>query len=221
MSRIRSEVQAPYTAALSRESIDARVGRRPRAATRRDVLALVFKACADEDESGVSLARVVTMKTILGIALCACVSACGMPSPAVETTSAVASDFQHYRTYTFDLAKRAPGDFGASDRSVDAQQRAMGMVAEVLAKKGYVNVPSNGDLVVTIAAGEAEVIEIHTNQEALVVPAGSLMIDAYDPVKKQRVWQSVAGAEVHENGIDEGRLRNTVHKMMDQFPAHH
>jgi hypothetical protein len=163
----------------------------------------------------------VSMKTILGVVLCACVSACGMPSPAVETTSAVVSDFEHYRTYTFELAKRAPGDFGASDRSVDAQQRAMSIVADILARKGYVNVPERGDLVVTIASGEAEVIEIRTNEEALVVPAGALVIDAYDPVKKQRVWQSVAGGEVHENGIDEDRLSQTIHKMMKQFPAHH
>jgi hypothetical protein len=160
-------------------------------------------------------------KTILGIALSACcVSACGMPSPAVETTSASVSDFAHYRTYTFELAKRAPGDFGASERSVDAQHRAMGIVADELAHKGYVNVPERGDLVVTIAAGEGEVIEIHTNQEALVVPAGSLVIDAYDPVKKQRVWQSVAGGEIQEGAIDDARLTDTVHRMLKPFPAH-
>ena len=161
------------------------------------------------------------MKTILGIALCACVSACGMPSPTVETTSASVSDFEHYRTYTFELARRAPGDFGASDRAVDAQQRAMGMVAEAMARKGYVNVPDHGDLVITIAAGEAEVVEIHNDQEAFVVPAGALVIDAYDPVKKQRVWQSIAGGEVRESGFDEDRLRHTVHEMMHKFPAHH
>jgi hypothetical protein len=161
------------------------------------------------------------MKPILGIVLFACVSACGMPSPAVETTSATVSDFEHYRTYTFELARRAPGDFGTSDRSVDVQQRAMGIVADVMARKGYTNVPEHGDLVVTIAAGEAEVIEIRTDQEAFVVPAGSLVIDAYDPVKKQRVWQGVAGGEVHANDIDEGRLTDTIHKMMKPFPGHH
>jgi len=161
------------------------------------------------------------MKTILGIALCACVSACGMPSPAVETTSAAVSDFEHYRTYTFELAQRPPGDFHASERSVDAQGRAMSMVADVMARKGYVNVPERGDLVITIAAGEAEVVEIHTSQEAFVVPAGALVIDAYDPVKRQRVWQSIAGGEVREGGFDEGRLSDTIHKMMKHFPAHH
>ena len=161
------------------------------------------------------------MKTILGIALCACVSACGMPAPTVETTSASVSDFEHYRTYTFELARRAPGDFGASERSVDVQQRAMGLVADVMARKGYVNVPENGDLRVTIAAGEAEVVEIHTDREAFVVPAGAIVIDAYDPVKKQRVWQSVAGGEVHESGVDEKRLAHLVHEMMHTFPAHH
>jgi len=170
---------------------------------------------------GVGLAPGPSMKTILGIALCACVSACGMPSPAVETTSATVSDFDHYRTFTFDLAKRAPGPYGASERSIDAQQRAMGIVAGVLSRKGYVNVPENGDLVVTIAAGEAEVIEIHTDREAFVVPAGALVIDAYDPVKKQRVWQSTAAGEVNEGGIDEDRLSHTIHKMMKHFPAHH
>ena len=171
--------------------------------------------------AGVGLAPTLGMKTILGIALCACVAACGMPSPTVETTSASVSDFDQYRTYTFELAQRAPGEFGASERSIDAQQRAMGIVAGVLARKGYVNVPERGDLLVTIAAGEAEVVEIHTNQEAFVIPAGALVIEAYDPVRKQRVWQSVAAGEVRENGIDEERLAHTIHKMMKHFPAHH
>lgn len=161
------------------------------------------------------------MKTILGSVLCACVIACGMPSPVVETTSATVSDFDQYRTYTFELARSAPGDFGASSRSIDAQHRAMSIVGDALARKGYVNVPDHGDLIITIAAGETEVIEIHTSQEAFVIPAGALVIDAYDPVKKQRVWQSIAGGEVHENGIDEDRLVHTVHKMMKHFPAHH
>ncbi|HEX4517520.1 MAG TPA: DUF4136 domain-containing protein [Polyangiaceae bacterium] len=163
------------------------------------------------------------MKTLLGLALCACVSACGssLPSPAVETTSANSSDFTRYHTYSFDLAQRAPGDFGASDRSTDAQHRAMSIVADVMARKGYVNVPDHGDLVVTIAAGEAEVVEIHTNREAFVVPAGALVIDAFDPVAKQRVWQSVAGGEVRADGIDEERLVRLVHEMMKHFPAQH
>jgi F0F1-type ATP synthase epsilon subunit len=139
----------------------------------------------------------------------------------VETTSTTSSDFTRYHTYSFDLAQRAPGDFGASGRSIDAQQRAMSIVADVMAHKGYVNVPDHADLVVTIAAGEAEVVEIHTNQEAFVVPAGALVIDAYDPVSKQRVWQSVAGGEVHSDGIDEERLVQLVHKMMKHFPTHH
>jgi len=159
--------------------------------------------------------------TILGIALSACVSACGMPSPNVETTSATVSDFAQYRTYSVDLAKHGPGPFGASDRSIDVQQRTMGLVAQVMARKGYVNVPDHGDLVVTIAAGEAEVVEIHTDREAFVIPAGALVIAAYDPVKKQRVWQSVASGEVRESGIDEDRLAHTVHEMMHAFPAHH
>jgi len=144
-----------------------------------------------------------------------------MPSPVVETTSAAVSDFGRYRTYSFEVAQRAPGDFGASSRSIDAQHRAMPIVADVMARKGYVNVPDGGDLVVTIAAGEAEVVEIHTNREALVIPAGALVIDAYDPVKKQRVWQSTAAAEVKEGGIDDDRLSQTIHKMMKHFPAHH
>ena len=161
------------------------------------------------------------MKTILGIALCACVvTACGMPSPAVETTSANVLDFAQYRTYSFDLAQRGPGDFGASNRSVDAQQRAVSIVADILARKGYINVPDKGDLVITIAAGEAEIVEIHTSEEALVIPAGALVIDAYDPVKKQRVWQSIAGGEVHANGIDEERLIHTIKRMMKHFPSH-
>ncbi|HEY2368860.1 MAG TPA: DUF4136 domain-containing protein, partial [Polyangiaceae bacterium] len=93
------------------------------------------------------------MKTILGIVLCVCVGACGMPSPVVETTSATVSDFDRYRTYSFEIARRAPGDFGASDRSIDAQHRALSIVADVMARKGWVNVPDHGDLVVTIAAG--------------------------------------------------------------------
>lgn len=161
------------------------------------------------------------MKTIFGLVLCACVTACGLPSPAVETTSATISDFDRYRTYSFEIARRAPGDFGPSDRTIDAQHRALGIVAEVMARKGYVNVPDHGDLVLTIAAGEAELVEIHTDQEAFVVPAGALVIAAYDPVKKQRVWQSIAGGEVHAYGIDEDRLIHTVHKMMKHFPAHH
>ena len=161
------------------------------------------------------------MKIIFGIVLCACVGACGMPSPAVETTSANVSDFQQYRTYSFAVARSGPGDFQPSNRSVDAQHRAMSIVADVLARKGYVNVPDHADLVITIAAGEAEVIELHTNEEAFVVPAGALVIDAYDPVKKQRVWQSIAGGEVRENGIDEERLAHTIHKMMKHFPAHY
>jgi len=169
----------------------------------------------------VSLALHACMKTILGFVLCACVGACGMAPPTVETTSANVSDFEHYRTYTFQLARRAPGDFGASERSVDAQHRAMGIVADVLARKGYVNVPEHGDLVVTIAAGEAEVIEIHTDQEAFVVPAGALVIDAYDPVKRQRVWQGIAGGEVKSDGIDDDRLAHVIHKMMKPFPGHH
>jgi hypothetical protein len=165
--------------------------------------------------------KTLIMKTILGIAaLCACVGACGMPSPAVETTSAAVSDFGQYRTYTFAIARTGPGDFHASDRSMDAQHRALGIIAEVMARKGYVNVPDHGDLVVTVAAGEAEVVELHTDAEAFVVPAGALVIDAYDPVRKQRVWQSVAGGEVNESGIDDERLASTVHKMMKPFPAH-
>ncbi len=164
------------------------------------------------------------MKTFLGLALCACVSACGssMPSPAVETTSATTSDFTRYRTYSFDLAQPASGGaLAASDRSIDAQHRAMSIVADVMARKGYVNVPDHADLVLTIATGEAEVVEIHTNQEAFVVPAGALLIEAYDPVSKQRVWQSVASGEVHADGIDEDRLIHAVHKMMKHFPAQH
>lgn len=161
------------------------------------------------------------MKTILGIALCACVSACGLPSPAVETTSAAVSDFAQYRTYTFAVAHNGPGDFQPSNRSVDAQHRALGIIADVLARKGYVNVPDHGDLVITVAAGEAELVEIHTDMEAFVVPAGALVINAYDPVRKQRVWQSIAGGEVNASGIDEDRLVHTIHKMMKHFPAQH
>jgi acylphosphatase len=156
-----------------------------------------------------------------------------MPSPTVETTSASISAFDRYQTYSFEVAKEAPGDYAVTDRVVDVQHRAMALVANELAHKGYVNVPDHGDLRVVIAGGEGNVSETKTRSrtstvimgdrvETVNVPAGALVVDVYDTKRGERVWQVIAGGEVKSSGtVDDARLTSTISKMMESFPARH
>jgi hypothetical protein len=155
-----------------------------------------------------------------------------MPSPTVETTSASVAAFDRYQTFSFEIAHQAPGDYALTPRVVDAQHRAMGLVAVELAHKGYINVPDHGDLRVVIAGGEGTASEVKQRSrtstvvmgdrvETIIVPTGALVVDVYDVKRGERVWQVVAGSEVNPSGIDDARLASTVSKMMASFPARH
>ncbi len=171
------------------------------------------------------------MSTLTKFLFCACVAACGgLPSAQVETTSASISTFGAYRTYTFAIAKEAPGEFRVSERTIDVQHRMMPLIANALAQKGYVNVPEGGDLLVVVAAGEGQAEKerhrtrtatavMGEHEETIKVPAGSLVVDVFDLAKAERVWEAIATAEVARNGVDEKRLAQTIDQMMIKFPA--
>lgn len=169
------------------------------------------------------------MKTIARFLVCAAIAACGLPSPTVETTSASVSTFGRYRTFTFEVANEAPGDFHVSQRTEDVQHRMMPLVASALAQKGYVNVPEGGDLIVVVLAGEGQAEKerhrtrtatavMGEHEEVISVPAGSLVIDVFDMAKRERVWEAIATGEVNRTGVDEKRLAKTIDTMLAKFP---
>jgi hypothetical protein len=170
------------------------------------------------------------MSPFTRIVFCALVAACGMPSPTVETTSASVASFQQYRTFSFQLPHAAPGGFDVSPRTIDVQNRLTAVVGKALTDKGYVSVPDHGDLIIVVAAGEATKEETRQltrraaavagdRDETIEVPEGSLVIEAFDPTKHERVWRSAATGEVRSEGIDETRLNSVVGTMLASFPA--
>ncbi len=170
------------------------------------------------------------MSPLTRILFCVSLAACGMPSPTVETTSASVASFEPYRTFSFQLAHAAPGGFEVSPRTVDVQNRLTAIVGKALTDKGYVSVPEHGDLIIVVAAGEGTSEQTRQlsrraaavagdSEETIEVPEGSLVIEAFDPKRHERVWRSAATGEVKTSGIDEARLNDVVGTMLAQFPA--
>ncbi len=164
------------------------------------------------------------------LVFCAFLGACALPDPTVQTTSASVADFEQYRTFSVQIAHAAPGGFDVSPRTQDVQHRTLTLASSALAAKGYVNVPDKGDLVVVIAAGEAERTQTRQltrraaqvagdSEETIVVPEGALVIDVYDAKKHERVWRSEATGEIRGQGVDQDRLAQVIGKMMNAFPA--
>ncbi len=159
--------------------------------------------------------------------ICTCLVTCGgVSAPALETTSASVATFDRYSTFSFESPVAITGGYRESERTLPVQDRMTSLVAKALADKGYVNVPSDADLVVVLGAGEAEVTKTRRltktatgeREEFILIPAGALVIDAYDARTHARVWHGVATGAVRAHGIDEERLAQVVDGMMGSFP---
>ena len=112
------------------------------------------------------------------------------------------------------LPHAAPGGYDVSSRTVDVQNRLTAVVGKALTDKGYVSVPDHGDLIIVVAAGETTTEQTRQlttraaavagdRDETIIVPEGSLIIEAWDPAKHERVWRSAATGEVRSEGVDE------------------
>ncbi len=149
-----------------------------------------------------------------------------MPAPALETTSASVASFERYATFSFEHPIAITGGYRESERTLPVQDRMTSLVAKALRDKGYVNVPTGGDLVVVLGAGEAEVTKTRRltttaageREDFILIPAGALVIDAYDSRTHGRVWHAVVTGAVRAHGIDEDRLARAVDSMMVSFP---
>ncbi len=168
---------------------------------------------------------------IRSLVLCACFAACGMPSPAVETTSASISSFDRYRTFTLEFPREAPSGYEVTQPAAEVQLLMKPMVLRSLTEKGWVEVPSDADVVVVIAVGRREtqktrslsrssVVISGDREETIEVPEGAIVIDAFDTKTRVHVWHGIASGEIKGTGsIDTKRLTQTVDRIMTPFPA--
>ncbi len=155
---------------------------------------------------------------------------CALPAPTVQTSQAPYAPFGRYRTFTFEGPEGAPEGYAATSRSISVEQRMRALIGKELQQKGYAEIPEGGDFLVAYGAGSREatstirlsrvgVAVMGQNEEERTFLEGMLVVDVYDRITKEDVWHGTAKAELSSSGFDEERLTETLHTMMDAFPA--
>jgi hypothetical protein len=112
-----------------------------------------------------------------------------------------------------------PSGYEVSARTFEVERRMQGLIRTSLMDKGYVHVPSNGELLIRF--GVSNVHEDIDDEWSGYQRQdwGRLEIDAYDASTKLQVWRNVGIARIDPKKIDDRVLVNAVQLTLAMFPA--
>ncbi|MGO8992240.1 MAG: DUF4136 domain-containing protein [Polyangiaceae bacterium] len=168
-------------------------------------------------------------------------SACGGPphasppapaSATIHTMINPAASFDRYRTFSFGPEEGPPVGYRTAARSVDVRRRLRPLITAALTERGYVaanaNANEKADFVVMYGSGlrdssvheESSVsAEWLPDDENADFVEGSLVIDAFDGTKGNRVWHGASRANINPDQLYDERLQRVVRELISAFPA--
>lgn len=160
-------------------------------------------------------------------------------APALSTTGASANihvfanpaaSFEQYRTFSFGPPEGPPSGYQTSARSAEVQRRLRPLIAAALRERGYVPAlgSAKGDIVIMFGSGRRDAsiheassmgAEWQPDDENADFVNGTLVIDAFDGAKGDRVWHGANRARIDPDSIDDRLLQRSVGELISSFPA--
>ena len=145
----------------------------------------------------------------------------------VETDFNESIDFSAFKTYSW---RKAQASKKAAENSI-ADNRIHTAIASQMTKKGFTEVESGGDLIVTYRVTSKDKRETEripninrrggyggSTRTSRVYTQGTLLIDMLDGKTKELIWRATCKDSVNDVAKFEKRLGEDVEKAFKKFP---
>ena len=146
-------------------------------------------------------------------------------SPSLRAQTFAGTSLASYRTFSLGQPEGPPSGYETS--ALYMHQRLEPRVAAALQKRGYTQVPTQGDLIVTFGSGHRRVeVADESNispgwqapDEIAVFVDAAMVIDITDRNTNANVWHATANARLESQKDEETKLASFAEQLTTNFP---